>query len=73
MVAFVRRFAHTSNHAVGTCRMGTDDMAVVDPSLRVHGTTHLRVVDASVMPTVPTGHPYATVLMLGERAAELLV
>ena len=72
LAAFVRRTAHTTDHAVGTCRMGTDELAVVDPALRVHGTTNLRVVDASVMPTVPTGHPYATVMMLGERGAELL-
>ena len=71
--AFVRRSAHTADHAVGTCRMGTDELAVVDPALRVHGTTNLHVADASVMPTTPTGHPYATVMMLGERAAELVV
>ena len=71
--AFVTQAAHTTDHAVGTCRMGTDELAVVDPALRVRGTTNLHVADASVMPRVPTGHPYATVMMLGERAAELVV
>ncbi|MCZ0912880.1 GMC family oxidoreductase [Gordonia amicalis] len=59
-------------HAVGTCRMGTDDGAVVDPELRVVGTESLRVVDASVMPTLPSGNTNAPTMMLAHRGAEIL-
>jgi len=70
--AFVREQAETLYHPVGTCRMGIDADAVVDPSLRVHGTSDLRVVDASVMPTIPGGHTNASTIMIAERAAELV-
>src|SRR3546814_5224195 len=56
LVEFVRAKAETVYHPVGTCRMGSDDAAVVDPQLRVRGIEGLRVVDASVMPTLPTGN-----------------
>jgi choline dehydrogenase len=59
-------------HPVGTCRMGSDASAVVDPELRVRGVTGLRVADASVMPAIPNAHPSATVLAIAERAAELI-
>jgi choline dehydrogenase len=59
-------------HPVGTCRMGTDDMAVVDPELRVHGISGLRVADASVMPSIVSANTYATVYAIAERAAELI-
>ncbi|MEV0908010.1 GMC family oxidoreductase [Streptomyces hokutonensis] len=59
-------------HYVGTCRMGTDELAVVDPELRVHGITGLRAADASVMPAVPTANTQATVLAIAERAAALV-
>jgi choline dehydrogenase len=59
--------------AVGTCKMGVDDLAVVDPELRVHGVPNLRVVDASIMPTITTGNTNAPSMMIGERAAELIL
>jgi choline dehydrogenase len=69
---FVRRTADSYHHQVGSCRMGSDDMSVVDPQLRVHGVDGLRVVDASVMPSVPSGNCHAAVAMIAERAADLL-
>ncbi|MFA7322451.1 MAG: GMC oxidoreductase, partial [Dokdonella sp.] len=71
--AFIRRKAETVYHPVGTCRMGTDNDAVVDSELRVHGFSGLRVVDASVMPDVPTGNTNAPTIMIAERAAELIL
>ena len=72
LARFVRDHAQTAYHPVGTCRMGTDDGAVVDGELRVHGLDGLRVVDASVMPRITRGHPHAPTLMIAERAAELI-
>ena len=65
-------WAQTAYHPVGTCRMGTDEGAVVDCELRVHGLDGLRVVDASVMPRITRGHPHAPTVMIAERAAELI-
>ena len=59
-------------HAAGTCRIGTDPAAVVDPQLRVHGIDGLRVADASVMPSLPGANTNATVLAIAERAATLV-
>jgi choline dehydrogenase len=59
-------------HAVGTCRMGTDDRAVVDPSLRVRGIDGLRVADASIIPAIPGGNTNAPAMMIGEHAARLM-
>jgi choline dehydrogenase len=69
---YVRRTAITYHHQVGTCRMGVDAMAVVDPELRVRGIDGLRVADASVMPEVTSGNTHAPTVMIGERAAELV-
>jgi choline dehydrogenase len=70
---YVRETAITYHHQVGTCKMGTDEDAVVDPRLRVRGIEGLRVADASVMPAVTTGNTNAPSIMIGERAAEFLV
>ena len=72
----VRRFcqttAHAALHPAGTCRAGTDDMAVVDPQLRVHGIDGLRVADASIMPTLISGNPNAVCIMIGEKLADMM-
>lgn len=71
--SFIRAQSSTLWHPVGTCKMGEDDAAVVDPALRVRGVTGLRVADASVMPTVPSGNTQAACFMIGERAADLIL
>lgn len=70
--AFCVKDAHAALHPAGTCRMGVDDRAVVDPKLRVHGIERLRVADASVMPTLISGNPNSVCIMIGERAVDFL-
>lgn len=65
--------AHTLYHPVGTCRMGSDTTSVVDPQLRVRGVNRLRVADASIMPTIIRGHTHAPSVLIGERAADLVL
>jgi choline dehydrogenase len=70
--AFVRDKADSYHHQAGSCRMGTDDGAVVDPQLRVRGVEALRVADASVMPAVTSGNCHAGIVMIAERLADML-
>ncbi|MET0425307.1 MAG: GMC family oxidoreductase, partial [Actinoplanes sp.] len=65
---------HTVYHPAGTCRMGAtgDELAVVDPELRLRGFPNVRIADASVLPTMTSVNPMVAVLMIGERAADLI-
>ncbi len=73
LLQYGRDNGSTVYHGVGTCRMGQDPLSVVDPQLRVHGIARLRVVDASVMPTITSTNTNATVLMIAERFADMLL
>jgi len=73
MIDFIRRKAETVYHPVGTCKMGNDPMAVVDSELRVHGIDKLRVVDASIMPTLISGNTNAPVIMIAEKCADSMI
>jgi choline dehydrogenase len=73
LVSFIRRRVELLYHPVGTCRMGKDDLAVVDPQLRVNGVDGLRVVDASVMPRIISGNTNAPTLMIADRASEMIL
>ena len=72
LLAHLRARSQTLYHPAGTCRMGTDPLAVVDPTLRVRGIDGLRVVDASVIPRLPSGHTNWPTVMVAERAADLV-
>lgn len=73
LLSFLRAKAMSVYHPVGTCRMGADDNAVVDDELKVHGVFGLRVVDASIMPTLISGNTNAPSIMIGEKGAELVL
>ncbi len=71
--AYIRSGAESAFHLCGSCKMGVDDMAVVDPQCRVHGLHGLRVVDASVIPSMVSGNLNAPVMMMGEMAADMVL
>jgi choline dehydrogenase len=72
ILEYIRRHATTIWHPAGTCKMGSDAMAVVDDQLRVHGVENLRVADASIMPTIASGNINAPCIMIGEKAAAMV-
>jgi choline dehydrogenase len=73
LLEWVRNNAETTYHPVGTCKMGNDPRAVVDPELRVHGIAGLRVADASIMPTLTSGNTNAPAIMIGEKCASMVL
>lgn len=72
LVEFVRNRADSYHHQAGSCKMGSDEMAVVDPQLKVYGVEGLRIADASVMPQVPSGNCHSGILMIGEKCADMI-
>ncbi len=73
LLDWVKKNAETTYHPVGTCKMGSDPMAVVDDQLRVHGMQGLRVADASIMPTLTSGNTNAPSIMIGEKASRMVL
>lgn len=73
IAGYIRETTQTTWHIVGSCKMGADDRAVVDPELRVHGIQGLRVVDSSVFPTIPSSNTNAPTIALAERASDIII
>ena len=72
ILAWIRNNSQTAYHPIGTCRMGQGPNTVVDERLRVHGIEGLRIADASIFPTMPSGNTNAPSIMVGEKAADLI-
>ena len=70
---YIKSKAETAYHPCGTCKMGVDDMAVVDENLKVKGIQNLRVIDASVMPEIPSANLNAPTLMIAEKGADAIL
>jgi len=70
---FARRYGATIFHPSGTCKMGSDRMAVTDSRLRVHGVSGLRIVDCSIMPTLVSGNTHAPAVMIAEKASDMII
>jgi choline dehydrogenase len=73
IIDWVKSAAETTYHPVGTCKMGSDPMAVVDDQLRVRGIEGLRIADASIMPTLTSGNTNAPSIMIGEKASRMIL
>jgi choline dehydrogenase len=73
LISYIRETGQTAWHAVASCRMGVDDMAVTDARLRVKGVSGLRVADISVMPTIASPNTNAPAFMIGQKAADLIL
>ena len=73
LIEHIKKTVETVYHPVGTCKMGNDKMAVVNTNLKVHGIKNLRVADASIMPKIISGNTNASVYMIAEKAADMIL
>jgi choline dehydrogenase-like flavoprotein len=69
---YLRNNGATVYHAIGSCKMGIDENAVVTPSLKIKGLSNIRIADASIMPTMPSGNTNAATLMIAEKASDII-
>jgi choline dehydrogenase-like flavoprotein len=72
IMSYIRQYACCDYHPVGTCKMGVDEMSVVDPQLRLRGIERLRVIDSSIMPVLISGNTNGPTMMIGEKGADLI-